>query len=120
MIKIVLATCIVTLTYAAPAVTGDIEFKQKDGATFVGQIKGDEWFNWIEDDKEHIIKYSNRSKNFEYGRLKEINGDVDLVPSGVKVGSRLGTLSADQSKIVKSTLIEIWKLKKEKSLYPIK
>jgi len=119
MIKIILAVCITTLTYAAPAFTGDIEFKQKDGATFVGQLKGDEWFNWIEDEKEHIIKYSNRSKNFEYGRLKEINGDVDLVPSGVKVGSRLGTLSADQSKIDKSRLIEIWKLKKERALYQI-
>ena len=119
MIKIILVTCLVTLTYAAPAFTGDIEFKQKDGATFVGQLKGDEWFNWIEDEKEHIIKYSNRSKNFEYGRLKEINGDVDLVPSGVKVGSRLGTLSADQSKIDKSRLIEIWKLKKERALCQI-
>ncbi len=120
MKKIILTVTIATLAYAAPALKGNIEFKQKDGATFIGQLKGDEWFNWIEDDKEHIIKYSNRSKNFEYGRLKEINGDVDLVPSGVKVGSRLGTLSANQSKIDKSTLIEIWKLKKEKSLYPIK
>ncbi len=116
MKKILLIISLTTLIYAAPAMQGDFEFKQQDGTAFVAQLKGDEWLNWIEDKKEHIIKYSNRSKNFEFAELKEINGELNLVPSGVKVGSKLDTLSADRSKIDQETLTKLWKLKREKAL----
>lgn len=116
MKKIILAVSITTLAYAAPAIQENFEFKQQDGTAFVAQLKGDEWLNWIEDNKEHIIKYSNKSKNFEYAQLKEINGELDLAPSGVKVGSKLGTLSADKSKIDKETLARLWKQKKYKAM----
>jgi hypothetical protein len=116
MKKFILIVTLSTLAFGAPAYKGNIEFKQKDGTTFQAKIKGDEWFNWIEDDKQHVIVYSNRSNNFEYGRLKELNGEIDLVPSGAKVGARLGTLAEDQSKIDKEILLHIWKQKREKAL----
>lgn len=42
---ILLTISIATLAFGAPAFKGDIEFKQKDGTTFDGKLKGDEWFN---------------------------------------------------------------------------
>jgi hypothetical protein len=116
MKKLILIASISTLAFGASAYKGNIEFKQQDGTTFNAKLKGDEWFNWIEDDKKHIIKYSNRSNNFEYGRLKEVNGEIDLVPSGAKVGSKLSTLAEDQSKIDKKILVNIWKQKRKKAL----
>ncbi|HIP59521.1 MAG TPA: hypothetical protein EYH01_03730 [Campylobacterales bacterium] len=113
---ILLTTSIATLAFGAPAFTGDIEFKQQDGTTFDGKLKGDEWFNWVEDKSDHIIKYNNQSKNFEYGMLEEVNGEIDLVPSGTKVHPTLSTLSAEKSKIDQSILLEIWKQKREKAL----
>ncbi len=117
MQKIILLTsAIATLTFGAPAFKGDIEFKQKDGTIFIGKVKGDEWFNWVQDNKNHIIKYNNQSKNYEYGKIGEVNGVLDLVPSGTKVHPTLNTLSADNSKIDQQTLLSIWKQKREKAL----
>jgi len=111
MIKIALAICIATLTYAAPAVTGDIEFEQKDGSTFQAQLKGDEWFNWIEDKKDNIIIYNKQSKNYEYAQLTESNGETYLIPSGKKVD----VSKNNPTNINKDTLAQIWKQKKEKA-----
>jgi alpha-L-arabinofuranosidase len=116
MKKIALILTLTATTYAAPAYIGDLNFQQKDGDSFKGSIHGDEWFNWIEDKKEHIVKFSTKSKNFEYAELKEINGELDLAPSGIKVGSKLGTLAKDKSKIDKATLADIWKQKRAKAI----
>lgn len=106
----------VTLAFGAPAFTEDVTFKQKDGTVFVGKVKGDEWFNWVQDNKEHIIKYNNHSKNYEYGKLEEVDGTLDLVPSGTKVHPTLSTLSSNNSKIDQNILLQIWKQKREEAL----
>ena len=122
MIKLILFVCMITWTYSAPAFKGSIKFKQNDGSTFSGRLKGDEWFNWIEDKHGDIIKYNKKSKNYEYGVIKEINGTLDLVPSSIKVGNKpKQSISADGTipnvlKIDKEVLRQIWKQKKEKAL----
>jgi hypothetical protein len=104
------------VSFASSAYKGDIKFKQKDGSTFTGNLKGDEWFSWIEDSSGHIIKYNNKSKNYEYGEIKEINGLLELVPSGSKVSNDSSTLNSPASSssmgIDKSVLLEIWKRKR--------
>ena len=108
--------------FAAPAYQGEIEFKQSNGSSFTGHLNGDEYFSWIEDKQGHIIKYNNHSKNYELAVLKEQNGTVDLVPSGVKVplktaGIFAPSLAAEQSKIDKDTLSKIWKRKRKEVPY---
>lgn len=107
--------------FAAPAYQGEIEFKQADGSTFSGHLKGDEYFSWIEDKKGHIIKFNKVSKNYEYAKLETIKGEIDIVPSGIKVLNPNAGLSPSllgqnisQDKISKEKLSEIWKHKKEK------
>jgi hypothetical protein len=48
--------------------------------------------------------------------LEEVNGEIDLVPSGTKVHPTLQTLSAEKSKIDQNILLEIWKQKREDAL----
>ena len=110
-----------TLAFSAPAYKGNIQFKQNDGSTFSGKLKGDEWFNWVENKKGDIIKYNKKSKNYEYGIIKEINGTLDLLPSGIKVKEGTDMSAKSQSttgiqKINTKTLAEIWKQKRSSAL----
>ncbi|HSR73310.1 MAG TPA: hypothetical protein VLL31_00575 [Sulfurovum sp.] len=114
MIRLILLISMITFAYTAPAYKGAIKFEQSDGSTFSGKLKGDEWFNWVEDKQGDIIKYNKKSKNYEYGVVKEVNGTLDLAPSDIKVGNK--PAGSDLGKIDKKTLIKIWKEKKEKAL----
>ena len=126
MRKIFLVTLTTIIGFASSAYKDDIEFKQKDGSTFTGNLKGDEWFSWVEDKDGHIIKYNNMSKNYEYGELKEINGSLELVPSNSKVSTEesgtsmapsLSSASSASSSMTidKSVLLEIWKREREEA-----
>ena len=121
MRKLILFVSIITFAFSAPAFKGSIKFKQNDGSTFSGNLKGDEWFNWVEDKHGDIIKYNKKSKNYEYAMVKEVNGSLDLVPSSIKVGNKpklsngAETTVADSLKIDKEILKKIWKQKKEKA-----
>ena len=114
MVKIILFLSMITWLYSVPAYQGSIKFKQNDGSTFSGKLKGDEWFNWVEDEQGDIIKYNKKSKNYEYAVVKESNGKLDLVPSNVKVGDQVERSGLE--KIDKEILIKIWKEKKAKAL----
>lgn len=114
MIKVMLLLSMLTCVYSVPAYKGSIKFKQNDGSTFSGKIKGDEWFHWIEDNQGDIIKYNKKSKNYEYVVVKELNGTLDLVTSNIKVGDKVE--GSHLKKIDKETLIMIWKQKKAKAL----
>lgn len=122
MIKLILFVSMITMVFSVPAFKGDIKFKQNDGSTFSGKLKGDEWFNWVEDKHGDIIKYNKKSKNYEYAMIKEVNGTLDLVPSSIKVGNKpKQSSSADGMiqtvlKIDKEILRKIWKQKREKAL----
>lgn len=115
--KLLLTIMILTTAlFATPAFKGKLSIKQADGETFQAKIKGDEWFNWIEDDNGNVIKYNNNSKNYEYATLEEKNGELDLIPSGTRVATDLGSLTGHISVIDKDTLTSIWKEKKDKAL----
>ena len=68
---------------AVLAVPGDRSFKQVDGTVFTGKLKGDEWFNWIEDEQGLIVQYNPQSKMYEYVLLIDVDGLPTLTPSGI-------------------------------------
>lgn len=122
MIKLIIFVSMITLVFSVPAYKGSINFKQNDGSSFSGKLKGDEWFNWVEDKEGDIIKFNKKSKDYEYAIIKDINGTLDLVPSGIKVGNKSeqsstsGSMMPSLLKIDKKTLGKVWKQKKEEVL----
>jgi len=117
MKKLLLILALVSAGVSAPAYQGEITFKQKDGSTFIGHLKGDEWFSWIEDKNNNIIKYNNKSKNYEYAIVSRVKGVLDLLPSGTKVNnSNANRTSALGISIDRNILFQIWKSRREKSL----
>ena len=117
MKKLILLASMITFAFCVPAFQGPLEFKQNDGSAFQGKLKGDEWFNWVEDNEGHIIKYNHSSKNYEYAKAEEKNGTLELIPSGVKV-QRSEALDRNVSELFKidpELLRKIWKQKREKA-----
>ena len=124
---------VATTLFAVPAMPGKLTFKQNDGSVFVGELKGDEYFYWIETEDGYIVKYNKNSKEYEYMLL---DAQDELVFSEIKVKSQEPKssfihLNSSQStttktnislpsnikKIPSSTLGKIWKNKwKEKQL----
>jgi len=117
---IILASIIPSIVSAVPAFTGTIKFKQPDKSTFSAKIKGDEWFNWIEDKNGNVITFNTATKSYEYGVVKKINGALELVPSGIKASDTVLKANAPASvieKVDKATLMQIWKEKREKASF---
>ena len=118
-----LAVMIVSL-FAAPALQKEFDFKQDDGTTFKGKLKGDEWFNWVETNEGYVAKYNKQSKNYEYMILKKADGIPMLEFSNVKVtgegpqGASQGQqqLPAHIRKIPSKELGEIWKEERRKTI----
>jgi hypothetical protein len=115
MKKIFLTALLITASYAVPAFKGDITFTQADGGNFKGTVEGDEWFHWVQDKHGNAIKYNNKSKNYEYGKVVENQGALDLKPSGTKVATGLNSMTEDISIIDPKILSKIWKQKREKA-----
>lgn len=90
----------VSLGYAAPAIPDDISFEQLDGSTFEGNLKGDEWFSWVEDKNGNIIKYNFDSKNYEYAIIEGTDSGVELIPSGIAVVIENHTNDAPADKVI--------------------
>ena len=123
------------ITFAGPAYPGEIEFHQTDGSSFKGYLKGDEWFNWIEDSNNRtVLKYNKNSKNYENAIVQNINGVAELVPSGIKFAPMLkrnlknslsneglmnksspNTLNSTTS-TTQNTLSDIWQRKRNNAL----
>ena len=127
MQKILLFITMVTVAFSAPAFKGEMKFKQEDNSTFTGELKGDEWFSWVEDKEGNIIKYNFDSKDYEYAQIAINNGVADLVPSGSKVieekddngSANLSASSPIQAiKIDKKILAKIWDRKRKEALIP--
>ena len=68
---------------AVSAIPGERIFKQVDGTVFTGTLKGDGWFNWIEDEQGLIVQYNPQSKMYEYVQLVNVDGQPALAPSGI-------------------------------------
>jgi len=112
----------INVCYATMAYIDEVTLKQSDGTRFKAKIKGDEWFNWVEDKSGNIIKYNKKSKNYEYGKIVQQNGELDLVPSGIPVKNnpnkaiKATPMEGNITKIDKKLLYKIWKSKREKAL----
>ena len=125
MRSIILITILSSMGFSAQAFQGEITFKQEDGTTFKGHLKGDEWFSWVENKQTQVIKYNSQSKNYEYGKIADVNGTLDLVPNGLKVNNEetntstsaiQSKSSASPTKVDKTLLKQIWKNKRAKAL----
>ena len=119
MYKIIIFLIIPLVTFAVSAYPGKLKFMQSDQESFYGYVKGDEWFNWIEDEEGSVILYNQVSKEYEYAKLKDENGTLDLVPSGRKVsGTQMAPSASKQSipSLDKNLLPIIWKYKRDKAL----
>ena len=101
---------------AVPAYPGNIIFKQTDGSKFIGKLKGDEWFNWIESENGHIILRDRNTYEFQYAKIEIINGTKRLKPSKIKFtiernqekNNRKSSSSQKIPNIDKSSLYEMW------------
>jgi len=70
-------------TFAATAEPGDRNFVQLDGTSFTAELKGDEYFSWLEDSLGRVISYNQRTSVYEYSGITESNGSLTLNFSGV-------------------------------------
>ena len=123
MKKTLLLITSISIAFSAPAIQGEIKFKQENNSTFTANLKGDEYFSWVEDKQGNIIKYNSTSKNYEYAEIKINNGVADLVPAGTKVIEIKNSNGIAQSsshiqpiKIDKKVLAEIWERKRDESI----
>ena len=116
---LILILSVITLSFAVLAYVDEVNIKQNDGTTFKAKLKGDEWFNWIEDKAGNVILYNKDSKSYEYAKVIKIGEKVKLVPSGIKVSPEVSegnkTLPAIPY-VDKTTLSKIWKEKREEAL----
>ncbi|MBU0720834.1 hypothetical protein KJ877_05785 [bacterium] len=109
---IVLLICAANIVFSAPALNVVREFKQSDNTRFMAKAEGNQHLNWIRTQEGEILKYSEKSKNFEYASIKQNN----LKASGTryeKNNSIRARSIARINKIDKKELHTLW-LKKQK------
>jgi len=116
-----------TTLFAVMAYPGEITFKQADGSTFKGHLKGDEWFSWVEGKQGTILTYNKNSKNYELAIIQQVNGVAELTPSGTKFSPSyhtsnafsLGSQAVD-TQVIKKSLSTIWQRKRNEAFTRMK
>ena len=97
---------------AVPAAPFLITFAQPDGSTFQANLKGDEYFSWIETKNKMILVKSKTSGYFEFAVIKrDEKNRLILFPSGVPVIKRgHSALRTDHNlpQITREQLGKIW------------
>jgi len=97
---------------AVPAAPFLITFAQPDGSTFQANLKGDEYFSWIETRNKMILVKSKTSGYFEFAVIKrDEKNRLILFPSGVPVIKRgHSALRTDHNlpQITREQLGKIW------------
>jgi hypothetical protein len=76
---------------AAPAFQGSQTLTNGDGSTFTGQLQGDPWFHYAQDNNGRIIVYDTGSGNYEFADYDTSGTRPHLSPSGVKAGTSPGS-----------------------------
>jgi hypothetical protein len=108
--KILILIFIVTSSlFCAPAFSKIRTFKNSDGKEFKAQAQGDQYLNWIYTEDGEILKYNQKSKDFEYAIIK----DNLLQPSGVKYQKK-STKTKMANSFKKVDISKIYKLWQEK------
>jgi len=113
--------------HAVQAFQRCIEFKQPDGQTFQGCLKGDEHFHWIELENGSIAVYNAQNRQFEYGKVgRNKHNESDLLPSGIPVSdgaedaakrsSTRAALQLELQPVNQARLRSIWKQKRKERL----
>ncbi len=95
--KIFLLISLQVALYSAPAISGLRIFTQADGTQFIGELKGDSSFHWIQSNGEIIIY--NPDDKFYYKAV--ITRDKGLVSTGIKPKALSKTQQASSLKQVK-------------------
>ena len=97
---------------AVPAAPFLITFAQPDGSTFQANLKGEEYFSWIETRNKMILVKSKTSGYFEFAVIKrDEKNRLILFPSGVTVIKRgHSALRTDHNirQITREQLGKIW------------
>jgi len=117
-----------TTLFAVMAYPGEITFKQADGSTFKGHLKGDEWFSWVEGgNQDTILTYNRNSKNYELATIQQVNGVAELTPSGTKFSPNhfsnslsSGGSQAVDTNTIKKSLSTIWQRKRNEAFTRMK
>ena len=103
-----------TLLFSAPALNKTREFKQADGTTFKAKAIGNQHLNWIETEDGEVLKYNAKSKNYEYGEIK----NSTLKASGAKFemnNSKRARSKEHINKINKDELYNLWSKKRQEA-----
>lgn len=90
LVFLAILSCSLQLAKASPAAPKLLTFSNADGQLFSAQLKGDEWFSWLETQSGYIV-VRNAQGAYEFARLQADR----LQPSGIKasnVPSTPGTL----------------------------
>lgn len=105
-----------TFSYAfsVPALSVPREFKQSDGSTFKAKAVGNQHLNWIETEDGEILKYNNKSKNFEYATIK--NSSLKASGTAFEKDNSLRARSMGRiDKIDKEELHKLWSKKRKEA-----
>ena len=107
---ILLITILISQLYSAPARGGIREFTQADGSTFKASAKGNQHLNWIESEDGEILKYNQKTKNYEIAEIKNEN----LSPSGQKyinpdANDTQRSQSLNIKRVDKNKVYELWR-----------
>ena len=116
---LILVISLITFSFAVLAYVDEVNIKQKDGKTFKAKLKGDEWFNWIEDKRGNVILYNKSSKSYEYAKVIKVGNKLDLIPSGIKIvadNNETNNTLPEIPYVDKNILTKIWKEKREEAL----
>jgi len=109
--KFILITSLIFLNlFGAPAYNKLREFKQSDGTVFKARASGNHHLNWLETPDGEILKYNQKSGDFEYAKIR----DKRLKASGAryeKNNSKRARSISHVNKISKKELYRLWSQK---------
>jgi hypothetical protein len=92
------------MLYASPAYDGSMAFKNSDGSSFTGKLKGTPWFHFVVDANDKISVFNTSSGDYEYADFDNTGAHPMLVASGVKSGTTSGT----HGTITSAQLSSVW------------
>jgi hypothetical protein len=120
-IILIISLIYTNLSFAILAYPGDIELYQGENS-FIANLKGDEYFSWIENKKGEVIIYNKDSDLYEYAELKEIDGKLEMISSGNLLNLEEQSSGAvdkapklDNNSFDKDKLYEIWQRKRKEN-----